>query len=60
MGATEQDDNQAAWAPFKHYILTFHDSMSECIAKGFELREEKNSVQRQTEDLLHGIAAEHL
>ncbi len=32
--------NPDKWTHYKHYIITFHDSMFECVAQGFEIREE--------------------
>ncbi len=29
--------NKSNWLGYKHYIITFHDSMFECIAKDFKL-----------------------
>lgn len=27
------------WVNYKHYIITFHDSMFECVAKGYSIEE---------------------
>lgn len=31
--------NIEKWNNFKHYIITFHDNMFECVAKGYEVVE---------------------
>lgn len=30
--------NPDKWIQYKHYIITFHDSMFECVSQGFEIR----------------------
>lgn len=32
-------DVEKSWPMYKHYIITFHDSMFECIAKGYTIEE---------------------
>ena len=39
--------NEDKWKMYKHYILTFHDNMFECIAQDFEVREENISTYNQ-------------
>lgn len=31
-----------SWTLYKHYIITFHDNMFECIAHGFDIISERN------------------
>src|SRR6185437_11809106 len=44
--------NPEKWEKYKHYILTFHDNMFECIAQDFEVREENVSLNNQAAVLL--------
>jgi hypothetical protein len=39
--------NPERWKDYKHYILTFHDSIFECIAKGFEVKEDDSLLYGQ-------------
>lgn len=41
------------WVIYKHYILTFHDNMFECIAKDFEISEESSSVYKQAHTIIN-------
>ena len=34
------DENK--WTKYKHYIITFHDNMFECIAQDYQIIKEKN------------------
>jgi hypothetical protein len=34
-----------AWAGYKHYVFTFHDSTFQCIAKSFEVRKITASME---------------
>ena len=47
IGEIHPNYNPKKWEMYKHYILTFHDNMFECIAKDFELREENRSLYKQ-------------
>lgn len=51
--------NPEKWKAYKHYILTFHDNMFECIAKGFEVREENSSIYNQMGVILNEISIKH-
>jgi hypothetical protein len=46
------------WKRLKHYVLTFHDDMLECIALGFEVEEEKISHLHKGEIVLHKLMVE--
>jgi hypothetical protein len=46
------------WDNLKHYVLTFHDDMLECIASDFEVEEEKTSHFHKGEIVLHRLMAE--
>ena len=46
------------WRTYKHYVLTFHDNMFECIAKDFEIREENTSLYDQSVTILREISAD--
>lgn len=46
------------WEMYKHYILTFHDNMFECIAQGFEIREENTSIHNQLAVMLNELSKE--
>lgn len=48
--------NSEKWKDFKHYILTFHDNMFECIAKEFEVNETNESVYQQTSIILNQLS----
>lgn len=45
------------WKEYKHYVLTFHDNMFECVAKGFELREENSTLYNEASRVLNEISA---
>ena len=47
------------WENYKHYILTFHDNMFECIAREFELREESTSLYNRAATMLNKISLRH-
>lgn len=44
--------NSERWKMYKHYILTFHDNMFECVARGFEIIEEKTSFYNEASGML--------
>jgi hypothetical protein len=44
MSKVHQHYDAERWKHFKHYILTFHDNMFECIAKSFEILEENTQA----------------
>ncbi len=35
--------DEKKWTKYKHYIITFHDNMFECIAQDYEIMKEKNT-----------------
>lgn len=47
--------NPKKWKMYKHYILTFHDNMFECIAQCFEIREENTSLYNQAAKMLNQL-----
>ena len=47
------------WKLYKHYILTFHDNMFECIAQDFEVRKENKSLHNQMSILLGELSLKH-
>ncbi|MBK7988192.1 MAG: hypothetical protein IPK11_15040 [Ignavibacteria bacterium] len=47
------------WLSDRHYILTFHDSMFECIAQDFEIREENTSLYDQATEMLSELSVRH-
>jgi hypothetical protein len=51
--------NYQKWEMYKHYILTFHDNMFECIAQGFEIREENTSLYDQATKMLSELSIKH-
>lgn len=53
------DYNPEKWIMYKHYILTFHDNMFECIAQGFEVREENTSLYNQASVMLNEISKKY-
>jgi hypothetical protein len=48
--------NPEKWKEYKHYILTFHDNMFECVAKEFEIAEENTSIYHQVGIMLNEIS----
>ena len=52
--------NPEKWKTYKHYILTFHDNMFECIAQGFEIREKNTSLYNQVTVMLNELSVKHL
>ena len=51
--------NAERWKMYKHYILTFHDNMFECIAQGFEIKEENTSLYNQASVMLNELSVKH-
>lgn len=51
--------NPEKWKSFKHYILTFHDNMFECVAQGFEIREQNTSLYNQATVMLNELSLKH-
>lgn len=47
------------WKTYKHYILTFHDNMFECVAKDFEIRKENISLYNQATIMLNEVSINH-
>ncbi len=52
--------NPDKWPQYKHYIITFHDSMFECVAQGFEIREENASLYSQVGVLLNELSLKQI
>lgn len=52
--------NKDKWIGYKHYILTFHDNMFECIARDFEIREKTTSIYEQASIITNEINVERL
>ena len=52
--------NSENWNMYKHYIITFHDNMFECVAQDFEIREENESIHNQGAILLNELFAKYL
>ncbi|MGE8430272.1 MAG: hypothetical protein ACN6O7_20500 [Sphingobacterium sp.] len=48
--------NEERWKTYKHYILTFHDNMFECIAQDFEIRHENRSLYSQASEMLKQVS----
>lgn len=48
--------NPEKWKLYNHYILTFHDNMFECIAQGFEIREDNISLYDQATVMLNQLS----
>lgn len=47
--------NPETWKECRHYIITFHDNMFECVASGFEIREENVSLHDQAATMLNEL-----
>lgn len=45
------------WKTYKHYIITFHDNMFECVAQSFEIRKENASIYNQVSNMLRELSA---
>jgi hypothetical protein len=52
--------NVERWKMFKHYILTFHDNMFECVAQSFEIREQNTSLYNQASLMLDELSVKYL
>lgn len=39
--------NPKKWENYKHYVITFHDNMLECIAEGFKVEKAESSMHEQ-------------
>lgn len=42
-----------SWASYKHYILTFHDNMFQCVARDWVSRIEDKAMAQVAERILH-------
>lgn len=51
--------NADKWKMYKHFILTFHDNMFECVAQDFEIREENTSLYKHATDMLNELSVKH-
>jgi hypothetical protein len=51
--------NAEDWKDYKHFILTFHDNMFECVAKSFEIAEENTSIYHQVGIMLNELSQNH-
>ncbi|PWG78231.1 hypothetical protein [Pararcticibacter amylolyticus] len=52
--------NAAKWDGFRHFILTFHDNMFECVSSEFDVIREEMSVYNKAYSVLSSIATKHL
>ena len=59
MEKINEDYDPETWKMYKHYILTFHDNMFECIAQDFEIREENTSLYNQATVMLNELSVRH-
>jgi hypothetical protein len=48
--------NPSKWELYKHFIISFHDNMFECVAREFEIREENVSQYHQAISLLNEMS----
>lgn len=44
-----------SWKEYKHFVITFHDDMFECIAKSYAVRMTNISLHKKTEDYMDEI-----
>ncbi|KMQ67375.1 hypothetical protein ACM39_13100 [Chryseobacterium sp. FH2] len=51
--------NPERWKKYKHFILTFHDNMFECVAQDFEIREENIPLYNQIKVMLNELSVKH-
>lgn len=49
--------NHSGWEKYRHYILTFHDNMFECVAESFEFIEEKTSIEDQLTPMIDSFSS---
>lgn len=49
--------NHGKWKSYKHYILTFHDNMFECVAKSFEVQ--NSSVRERALTAVKALSSRH-
>ena len=47
--------NVNSWKNYKHYIITFHDEMFECVAANFEISKEESSMHEQIGKIVNGV-----
>ena len=48
--------NSEKWKKYKHFIITFHDNMFECIAQDFEIRQKDTSLHNQAAIMLNELS----
>lgn len=48
--------NLARWKTYKHFILTFHDSIFECVATEFEINNVDIDLYKQEESLFNALS----
>lgn len=48
------------WKAYKHYILTFHDNMFECVAENFEVSRENVSTYKHAIKILNELSIKHV
>lgn len=53
IASVHPNHNPNSWSNVHHYILTFHDSMFECVAEGFEIIEGNDSFYQLAIDILN-------
>jgi len=51
--------NQNKYNEFRHFIITFHDNMFECIAKEFEIKVENIVAYEKTQEMLNELTKLH-
>ncbi len=49
--------NFEKWKYYKHYIITFHDNMFECVSTNYEFQEKSALIYNQAENLIGEISA---
>ena len=52
--------NPEKWKFYKHYIITFHDNMFECVALDFEIREENISIYNEVSSIMNELSLKNL
>lgn len=48
------------WNKYKHYILTFHDNMFECIAESYTIKSRETTLQNQALLILNEMAKNNI
>ncbi|MEA3046134.1 MAG: hypothetical protein QOJ53_466 [Sphingomonadales bacterium] len=57
INAVHPRDDPASWAELRHFILGFHDSTFECVARGFRVETKRGSIADLLEEACRRLVA---